>query len=353
MSYEAWRISFQNSEQAAQAAYAQAVEIRQTRDTLALELHEKNQLIESTCCMLRMADIPDLESKPDVNDLANLNEVITEALKELGKAAHVGPQKAAPARDGMDHDYARKKLAVLIRDVGSFNGDEFWREMSRLAAGATGQEHAEGLQCELEKAREAEKAWEQTMMALLGVDGIKSAELAITAQQNRIKVISRNMVRLLELAQAQQEWIDAVPGETILPPMPGYDRDWWNEVVDDVKALCRQIIADEVAPRGNARRFKTVVVYGPEGCGKTLHAADIAAHFGLNEVFDGWTPFDSIKPGALMLTNNLYELHRPEPGEKAREKKFSTGRVLFQSFESVMLEIIAKGGLAKSAKEPS
>ncbi|MGP9633737.1 hypothetical protein ACT3R7_11790 [Halomonas sp. AOP43-A1-21] len=232
MTYEAWRISFQDSEQAARAAFNMATQHLDSRGFLALELVEKDQAIESARTVLQMADEPDLES-PDPDDLANLNAAISEALGLLDKAVLISASEAKPARNGMDHDYARKKLAILLRDVGNFNGDEFWREMSRLAAGATGQEHAEGLQCELKRAREAEKAWEQSMMAMLGTDGLGAAEIAITAQQTRIKIITRNMERLLELAQAQQEWIDAVPQDTTLPAMPGYSRDCADTIVKE------------------------------------------------------------------------------------------------------------------------
>lgn len=36
---------------------------------------------------------------------------------------------------------------------------------------------------------------------------------------------------LLELAQAALEWIDAVPSDTVLPTMPGFDRDWANDLI--------------------------------------------------------------------------------------------------------------------------
>ncbi|WP_139172618.1 hypothetical protein [Onishia taeanensis] len=48
----------------------------------------------------------------------------------------------------MDHDYARRKLTTLLRDVNNYTADEFWRQMSRIAAGATGQAHAEDLKAE-------------------------------------------------------------------------------------------------------------------------------------------------------------------------------------------------------------
>ncbi|WP_415912233.1 hypothetical protein [Neptuniibacter sp. QD37_11] len=40
---------------------------------------------------------------------------------------------------------------------------------------------------------------------------------------------------LLEVNQMQQEWIDAVPSDTVLPAMPGFDRDY----VDATLSACK------------------------------------------------------------------------------------------------------------------
>lgn len=48
----------------------------------------------------------------------------------------------------MDHNYAREKLQALLRDLPAYTGEEFWRQMSRIAAGATGTDHAEELVAE-------------------------------------------------------------------------------------------------------------------------------------------------------------------------------------------------------------
>lgn len=42
-------------------------------------------------------------------------------------------------------------------------------------------------------------------------------------------------VRLLEVTQAAFQWIDAVPQSVQLPTMPGFDRDWANEVIELAK----------------------------------------------------------------------------------------------------------------------
>ena len=46
----------------------------------------------------------------------------------------------------------------------------------------------------------------------------------------------------LEAHQAMREWIDAVPDDTVLPAMPGCDRDW----LDTVEATLKQALAAPV-----------------------------------------------------------------------------------------------------------
>jgi hypothetical protein len=41
---------------------------------------------------------------------------------------------------------------------------------------------------------------------------------------------------LLSALKAALEWIDAVPPETVLPTMPGFDRDDVNALLDNLKA---------------------------------------------------------------------------------------------------------------------
>lgn len=45
--------------------------------------------------------------------------------------------------------YVRQKLECLLRDLDSYTAGEFWREMARIAEGATGIPHAESLAREL------------------------------------------------------------------------------------------------------------------------------------------------------------------------------------------------------------
>lgn len=39
------------------------------------------------------------------------------------------------------------------------------------------------------------------------------------------------LLDLLVVAEAMQEWIDAVPDDAPLPTMPGFDREWAGEVI--------------------------------------------------------------------------------------------------------------------------
>jgi hypothetical protein len=49
---------------------------------------------------------------------------------------------------------------------------------------------------------------------------------------------------------------------------------------------------------------KSVIVYGPQGCGKTRWAERIAKHFGLTRIVDGWGCSVFLPHGTLYLTNN-------------------------------------------------
>lgn len=42
-------------------------------------------------------------------------------------------------------DYARRKLTQLLAELDQYTPGEFWRQMSRIAYGATGEPHAEEL----------------------------------------------------------------------------------------------------------------------------------------------------------------------------------------------------------------
>ena len=59
------------------------------------------------------------------------------------------------------------------------------------------------------------------------------------------------------------------------------------------------------------REFRTVIVHGPAGCGKTYHAADLARALGCGAVVDDWGYVGAgmIFSGALHLTHD-----RPAPG---------------------------------------
>lgn len=48
---------------------------------------------------------------------------------------------------------------------------------------------------------------------------------------------------------------------------------------------------------------ESLIVHGPQGCGKTRHAQALAAHFGCSQIVDGWNGTDSLPPSALALTS--------------------------------------------------
>lgn len=48
----------------------------------------------------------------------------------------------------------------------------------------------------------------------------------------------------------------------------------------------------------------TVVIHGPQGCGKARNAQALAAHFGCTRIVDDWNGRDRIEEGSLVLTNS-------------------------------------------------
>lgn len=70
----------------------------------------------------------------------------------------------------------------------------------------------------------------------------------------------------------------------------------------------------------------SLVVHGPAGCGKTSHAEELRAHFGLAEVVEADDVRGSLPyRGALILTN--------EPGQKRLRDH------MFMSFEAAMRDM--------------
>jgi len=46
-----------------------------------------------------------------------------------------------------------------------------------------------------------------------------------------------------------------------------------------------------------------IVIYGPQGCGKSKHKNELAVHFGMSKIIDDWKPGDALPESALALTN--------------------------------------------------
>lgn len=62
-----------------------------------------------------------------------------------------------------------------------------------------------------------------------------------------------------------------------------------------------------------------VVIYGPQGCGKSTHATRLAAHFGKTRIIDAWTPGSQLGADTLALTNVPHKgaIHYTDAAEAA------------------------------------
>lgn len=68
---------------------------------------------------------------------------------------------------------------------------------------------------------------------------------------------------------------------------------------------------------------KTVIVHGPQACGKTRHAETLRRHFACREIIDNWLRGDAIVPGALHLTYT-----KPSPSEMDRAMIIPFGQAM-------------------------
>jgi hypothetical protein len=48
---------------------------------------------------------------------------------------------------------------------------------------------------------------------------------------------------------------------------------------------------------------KAVIIYGPQGCGKSRHKGDLAAFYGKTLIIDGWTPDVRLPVESIALTS--------------------------------------------------
>jgi cytidylate kinase len=46
-----------------------------------------------------------------------------------------------------------------------------------------------------------------------------------------------------------------------------------------------------------------IVIYGPQGCGKSTHASALARHYGKTRIVDDWLPGAPLRADTIALTN--------------------------------------------------
>lgn len=61
----------------------------------------------------------------------------------------------------------------------------------------------------------------------------------------------------------------------------------------------------------------TVIVYGPQGCGKSLNAEKLRKGFGLDRVIDDWDGRERLpRHGALVLTHDIQAMNGVRNAER-------------------------------------
>ncbi|AIA76267.1 hypothetical protein FF32_15910 [Halomonas campaniensis] len=109
----------------------------------------------------------------------------------------------------IDHNYAREKTQLLLRDLSNYNAGEFWREMSRIASGATASIHAEGLKAERDALADSNTQLMQQNEAQIRMNAKLMHERdALAAYVERIKVARHK--RYPRESFGLGEWLDGV-----------------------------------------------------------------------------------------------------------------------------------------------
>jgi len=85
------------------------------------------------------------------------------------------------------------------------------------------------------KNREGELDLSSLKLELSGLTDEQVEKIAVALTQEAPVAISRREQELLKGLEAALEWIDAVPKSVVLPTMPGFDRDWVNDVVEEAR----------------------------------------------------------------------------------------------------------------------
>ncbi|RUR34509.1 hypothetical protein [Vreelandella nanhaiensis] len=104
----------------------------------------------------------------------------------------------------MDHNYARGKLKLLLRDLSNYNAGEFWREMSRIASGATASIHAEGLKAERDALADSNTQLMQQNEAQISMNAKLMHERDALAAH--VEVIERTARLLLQGLANDDQW---------------------------------------------------------------------------------------------------------------------------------------------------
>jgi hypothetical protein len=69
---------------------------------------------------------------------------------------------------------------------------------------------------------------------------LSKARGAMDNAADRIEVLEAALRQARDLIRFQQEWIDAVPDETPLPAMPGFDGDWAASVQEFINNVLKE-----------------------------------------------------------------------------------------------------------------
>ena len=109
--------------------------------------------------------------------------------------------------------------------------------------------------------------------------------------EERAFVAENRVVKLEAVARAMCDWIDALPKELQLPAMPGFDRDWADDVVAGHPVAMNELAELRLA----AERYETARRMNPRQWAD-VWKLNISTGKPFDEIIDNLRPF--MMPGA-------------------------------------------------------
>jgi len=124
---------------------------------------------------------------------------------------------------------------------------------------------------------------------------------------------------------------------------------------NQTKLAPHQVPLARTATSTEANTKKAVIIYAPQGCGKTRNAAALAAYLGKSTIVDSWTLGDPLPPDSVCFTSEdvstLCALYRA-PYERRAVSVFRFADVVLALEQTLSASASSPADEAESPRQP-